>query len=190
MKRIDVVVHDDDYDDIDVVGGGRGRDVVGETTPLLLHGSGGGAATNDNATITTTRPTSIVLTKEEIDAGNRLLNAIAFRRRRQTARNAIVQSISPFPASSSSTWTTSHPIEGLMPLASATDYHFFGVGGREASIVKSLPMKAPYRRMARHRSFYLWWTNVSCMICNAWLWFLVRSMSGWVFLSLNLRFLG
>lgn len=31
-------------------------------------------------------------------------------------------------------------------------------GPRPTSIVKSIPAFAPYRRMARHRSFYLWWT--------------------------------
>ena len=62
-----------------------------------------------------------------------------------------------------------HPAEGLAPLFP----RWWGGGGipayadrarvphREASAIKSLPPCAPHRRMARHRSFYLWWTNVS-----------------------------
>ena len=34
---------------------------------------------------------------------------------------------------------------------------------REPSTIKSLPAYAPYRRMARHRSFYLRWMNVSVL---------------------------
>ena len=56
------------------------------------------------------------------------------------------------------------PVEGLAPLFPS------GIGAymdrkyvpyREASLVKSVPAFAPYRRKARHRSFYLYWTNVS-----------------------------
>lgn len=63
-----------------------------------------------------------------------------------------------------------HPVEGLAPL-----FPNGGIGEydgrervpyREASLVKSIPAFAPYRRKARHRSFYLWWTNVSVHLCN------------------------
>ena len=55
------------------------------------------------------------------------------------------------------------PLEGLAPL-----FHHTGIqpyAGREyipyrkPSLVKSVPAFPPYRRKARHRSFYLWWTN-------------------------------
>ena len=58
-----------------------------------------------------------------------------------------------------------YPIEGLAPLfpsGGITEYDGRGyVPYREASLIKSTPAFAPYRRKARHRSFYLWWTNVS-----------------------------
>ena len=66
------------------------------------------------------------------------------------------------------TLPTAQPLEGLAPL--------FPNGGiaayedreripyRDASLVKSIPAFAPYRRKDRHRSFYLWWTNVSSFI--------------------------
>ena len=56
------------------------------------------------------------------------------------------------------------PLEGLAPLFQ----HTGGIpsyNGREyipyrtPSLVKSVPAFPPYRRKARHRSFYLWWTN-------------------------------
>ena len=55
-----------------------------------------------------------------------------------------------------------HPVDGLSPLVTGgeiitTDgYKTFP---RPASVVKSLPAFAPFRRQARHRSFYLWWLN-------------------------------
>jgi len=61
-----------------------------------------------------------------------------------------------------------HPVEGLAPLFPYGGIGEYGGRGhvpyREASLVKSTPAFAPYRRMARHRSFYLWWTNVSTFI--------------------------
>lgn len=58
-----------------------------------------------------------------------------------------------------------HPVEGLAPLFPNGGIREFDGRGfipyREPSLVKSTPAYAPYRRMARHRSFYLWWTNVS-----------------------------
>ena len=62
------------------------------------------------------------------------------------------------------------PVEGLAPL-----FPNGGIGRyddrecvpyREASLVKSVPAFPPYRRKARHRSFYLWWTNVSMYECT------------------------
>jgi hypothetical protein len=58
-----------------------------------------------------------------------------------------------------------HPVEGLAPLFPNGGIGEFDGRGhvpyRAPSLVKSTPAFAPYRRMARHRSFYLWWTNVS-----------------------------
>lgn len=63
-----------------------------------------------------------------------------------------------------------HPVEGLAPLFPYGGIVEFDGRGyvpyREASLVKSTPAFAPYRRMARHRSFYLWWTNVRNFIVD------------------------
>ena len=62
-------------------------------------------------------------------------------------------------------FTEAYPVEGLAPLfpnGGIKEYDGRAyVPYREASLVKSTPAFAPYRRKARHRSFYLWWTNVS-----------------------------
>lgn len=52
--------------------------------------------------------------------------------------------------------------DGLAPLAEGgvivcTDG--YRTMARPPSTVKSLPAEAPFRRMDRHRSFYLWWLN-------------------------------
>ncbi|KAL7543313.1 hypothetical protein ACHAXR_012622 [Thalassiosira sp. AJA248-18] len=56
-----------------------------------------------------------------------------------------------------------HPVEGLAPLFPNGGIKAFNdrehVPYRDASLVKSIPAFPPYRRKARHRSFYLWWTN-------------------------------
>ena len=54
------------------------------------------------------------------------------------------------------------PIDALAPLVAggiivATDGYKTPV--RSPSVVKSLPAVAPFPRMARHRSFALWWLN-------------------------------
>jgi len=56
------------------------------------------------------------------------------------------------------------PVEGLAPLFKGGIQEYEGrayVPYREATLLKSTPAFAPYRRKARHRSYYLWWTNVS-----------------------------
>jgi len=56
------------------------------------------------------------------------------------------------------------PVEGLAPLFKGGIQEYDGrayVPYREATLLKSTPAFAPYRRKARHRSYYLWWTNVS-----------------------------
>ena len=56
------------------------------------------------------------------------------------------------------------PLEGLAPLFHGGIQEYDGrayVPYREATLLKSTPAFAPYRRKARHRSYYLWWTNVS-----------------------------
>lgn len=56
------------------------------------------------------------------------------------------------------------PIEGLAPLFPGGISTFEDrayVPFREASLVKSVPAFAPYRRKARHRNFHLNWLNVS-----------------------------
>lgn len=53
------------------------------------------------------------------------------------------------------------PIEALTILVAGGKIHGLDgivVGPRPNTIVKSIPAFAPYRRMARHRSFFLWWT--------------------------------
>ena len=59
------------------------------------------------------------------------------------------------------------PLEGLAPLfqhtggiSSYNDREY--IPYRKPSLVKSVPAFPPYRRKARHRSFYLWWTNEFC----------------------------
>ncbi len=58
-----------------------------------------------------------------------------------------------------------NPIEGLAPLFPNGGIEPYDgreyVPYREPSLVKSVPAFPPYTRKARHRSFYLWWTNVS-----------------------------
>ena len=59
------------------------------------------------------------------------------------------------------------PVEGLAPLFHGGIQEYDGrayVPYREATLLKSTPAFAPYRRKARHRSYYLWWTNVSSCI--------------------------
>jgi len=54
------------------------------------------------------------------------------------------------------------PCEALAPLvAGGTIKNSDGavIGPRVAPLVKSIPAFPPYRRKARHRSFFLWWTN-------------------------------
>ena len=56
------------------------------------------------------------------------------------------------------------PVEGLAPLFHGGIQEYDGrayVPYREATLLKSTPAFAPYWRKARHRSYYLWWTNVS-----------------------------
>jgi hypothetical protein len=54
------------------------------------------------------------------------------------------------------------PVDALAPLVaggvivSTTGYRTVA---RPSSVVKSLPAYAPFRRLERHRSFYLWWIN-------------------------------
>ena len=61
-----------------------------------------------------------------------------------------------------------NPIEGLAPLFPNGGIEPYDgreyVPYREPSLVKSVPAFPPYTRMARHRSFYLWWTNVSVSV--------------------------
>lgn len=67
---------------------------------------------------------------------------------------------------------TVSPSEGLAPLfpnggiASYDGREY--IPYREPSLVKSVPAFPPYTRKARHRSFYLWWTNVSCCCYSSW----------------------
>jgi len=54
------------------------------------------------------------------------------------------------------------PLDGLSPLSvtgSITTTDGYTTHPRPVSTVKSLPAFAPFRRTARHRSFYLWWIN-------------------------------
>mmetsp|Transcript_39430 Transcript_39430/g.94839 ORF Transcript_39430/g.94839 Transcript_39430/m.94839 type:complete len:983 (+) Transcript_39430:38-2986(+) len=59
--------------------------------------------------------------------------------------------------------STAHPAEGLAPLFPKDGIREYDgreyIPYREATLVKSVPAFPPYRRKARHRSFYLWWTN-------------------------------
>ena len=54
------------------------------------------------------------------------------------------------------------PCEALAPLVAGgkiKDSEGVVVGPRAPPLVKSIPAFPPYCRKARHRSFYLWWTN-------------------------------
>jgi len=51
------------------------------------------------------------------------------------------------------------PINALVPLINGTPPNGTVVHQRPAPTVKSIPPFAPYRRLARHRSFYLYWLN-------------------------------
>jgi hypothetical protein len=54
------------------------------------------------------------------------------------------------------------PADGLSPLAAGGTIVLrdgYRTASRPPSTVKSLPAYAPFQRQARHRSFYLWWTN-------------------------------
>ena len=54
------------------------------------------------------------------------------------------------------------PVDALSPLVAGgviTDTDGYTTEPHPPSVVKSLPAFAPFRRLARHRSFYLWWLN-------------------------------
>jgi hypothetical protein len=54
------------------------------------------------------------------------------------------------------------PVDALAPLVAGgviVDTDGYRTESRPPSTIKSLPAFAPFRRMARHRSFYLWWLN-------------------------------
>jgi hypothetical protein len=88
-----------------------------------------------------------------------------------TAAAAAADTTTPTAAEAVLLLPTVNPLEGLAPL--------FPNGGidpydgreyipyREPSLVKSVPAFPPYTRKARHRSFYLWWTNVSVVLFSS-----------------------
>ena len=80
-------------------------------------------------------------------------------------RNGILATVSVKDLDLHQELASAQPIEGLAPLfprGGIQQYDDRGyIAYREASLVKSVPAFPPYRRTARHRSFYLWWTNVS-----------------------------
>jgi hypothetical protein len=51
------------------------------------------------------------------------------------------------------------PIDGIMPLIKGSAPKGVVVHPRPEPSFKSIPTFAPYRRMARHRAFYLYWLN-------------------------------
>ena len=82
----------------------------------------------------------------------------SFRRQRSSVRLSV--------RVSRGTEDFAEPIEGLAPLfpGGITAFEDRGyVAYREASLVKSVPAFAPYRRKRRHRNFHLYWLNVSSM---------------------------
>jgi len=94
---------------------------------------------------------------------------IAFRRaaRPRPSRRASVRGSLAFPFFSEDEGTGTQkeliePAEALAPLVAGgkiKDKDGAVLGPTPLPIVKSIPAVTPYRRKARHRSFYLWWTN-------------------------------
>ncbi len=134
---------------------GDGASPPGESTPLLLSksGSGDGGATDKRGAMQSFRRKSIAKISSASAASQQKL----YQSLRTIEGAKLLTDEDEVP--------TASPVEGLAPLFpnggivayDGRDY----VPYREASLLKSIPPYAPYRRKARHRSFYLWWTNVS-----------------------------
>ena len=86
----------------------------------------------------------------------RTTQTTSFRRQRSSVRSFV-----------SHTRDFASPIEALAPLTPRGIEPYEDrtyVPFREASLVKSVPAVHPYRRKQRHRSFKLFWLNVSGMM--------------------------
>lgn len=124
---------------------------VGEETPLLLvdpkDAAGGGDGSKINFRRTNRRASS-----KRVGAG-----AVAFDK-----RSSVRSTGSLFSLSGEGHENLLRPIDALSPLVAggviiATDG--YKTAPHPPSSVKSLPAFAPFPRMARHRSFALWWIN-------------------------------
>ena len=129
----------------------------GESTPLLStkpsSGTPSGSLDRKNAMVSFRRKS---IKKLSIRQMSSLIPDDKDEDATTTTTTALVQQMEYLP--------TANPIEGLAPLFPNGIESYDGreyVPYREPSLVKSVPAFPPYTRMARHRSFYLWWTNVS-----------------------------
>ena len=121
---------------------------AGEATPLLLSSKpiGTGSFDRNNAMVSFRRKSIKKLTIRQMSSLNK-----------DDDEEAAVENMEYLPVA--------NPIEGLAPLFPNGGIEPFDgreyVPYREPSLVKSVPAFPPYPRKARHRSYYLWWTNVS-----------------------------
>ncbi len=126
----------------------------GESTPLLSSKPIGTGSFDRNKAMVSFRRKSIK------KLSLRQISSLIPDEDEDTAAGAVVQKMEYLPVA--------NPIEGLAPLFPNGGIEPYDgreyVPYREPSLVKSVPAFPPYTRMARHRSFYLWWTNVSVSI--------------------------
>ena len=129
---------------------------AGEATPLLLSSKpiGTGSFDRNSAMVSFRRKSIKKLTIRQMSS----LIPDKDGNDEETATDTLVENMEYLPVA--------NPIEGLAPLFPNGGIEPFDgreyVPYREPSLVKSVPAFPPYPRKARHRSYYLWWTNVSC----------------------------
>jgi hypothetical protein len=147
MAKIKEVRIKDEYGDDD--DGSEDAVAPGESTPLLVSAGRSSDPTSSSA-----------FEREQLFQ--------SFRRQRSVARLSLRASsavgVSAEDRSDLLTLDVAHPIDALAPLVPGGIARYYDrefVPYRQASLVKSVPAFAPYTRKARHRSFYLWWLNVS-----------------------------
>ncbi|KAL3795879.1 hypothetical protein HJC23_002150 [Cyclotella cryptica] len=101
--------------------------------------------------------TPLLLSSQGASARSELFQS--FRRQRSSARLLSLRVSSGGVARDGN---FAEPVEALAPLFPSGIESYLGrkfVPYREASLVKSVPAFAPYRRKERHRNFHLYWTN-------------------------------
>lgn len=103
--------------------------------------------------------TPLLLSSQTASARSELFQS--FRRQRSSAR---LLSLRVSSGGAAAEGNFAEPVEALAPLCRSGIEPYLGrkfVPYRDASLVKSVPAFAPYRRKERHRNFHLYWTNVS-----------------------------